>query len=259
MKKSFLVIAASVLLCSCQSEKSYTITGTLDIPAQVQYGDTVIDVPSFNDTWVYLLDLDQVVVDSALIENNSFTFEGKIKAKDAYYAYLLSQVANPSLIVIEPGDIDVYISPEVSVSGTPSNDCITDIEAALSNLNNDTYAMLEDLAQNYSAKGIDISEAIQDSIGTEYRKAMIALLDSAYATNKDNLGGAYVVLLRLMDSETVDAFESALQDYPDNIRDNQLFQITLQQMRQYEQMEQESGLEDLDSTMFAPAEELTSK
>lgn len=251
---SLLVLSSALLLCACQGEKSYTITGTLDLPAQIPYGDTIVDVPSFNDTWVYLIDLDYQKVDSALIEDNSFYFEGKVKQNDAFFVYLVSQLGQ-SILVVEPGDIEVYINPDITVSGTPSNDCMTDLESSLTNLNNDTYTYLADLTDSLSAVGEEVSDEQQMQIAEVYRTTMINLLDSAYEANKDNQGGAYAVLMRLMDAETVDDFETALERYPENIRNSQLIQLTLRQMREYEQMDQGSGLEDLDPSMFAPAED----
>lgn len=251
---SLLVLSSALLLCACQGEKSYTITGTLDLPAQIPYGDTIVDVPSFNDTWVYLIDLDYQKVDSALIEDNGFYFEGKVKQNDAFFVYLVSQLGQ-SILVVEPGDIEVYINPDITVSGTPSNDCMTDLESSLTNLNNDTYTYLADLTDSLSAVGEEVSEEQQQQIAEGYRTTMINLLDSAYEANKDNQGGAYAVLMRLMDAETVDDFETALERYPETIRNSQLIQLTLRQMREYEQMDQGSGLEDLDPSMFAPAED----
>lgn len=255
MKSSLLpILSSALLLCACQGEKSYTITGTLDLPTQIPYGDTIVDVPSFNDTWVYLVDLDYQKVDSALIEDNSFSFEGKVKQSEAFFVYLVSQIGQ-SLLVVEPGDIDVFINPEITISGTPSNDCMADLEAALTNLNNDTYTYLADLTDSLSAVGQEVSDEQQMQIAEEYRNTMVNMLDSAYQANKDNQGGAYAVLMRLMDAETVADFEESLQRYPENIRNSQIIQLSLRQMREYEQMESGNGLEDLDPSMFAPSEE----
>jgi len=250
------VSSAVLLLCACNQEKPYTITGTLDLPAQIPYGDTVVDMPSFEESMVYLLDLDQDVVDSVQIIDNHFSFEGKVKQDDAFYAYLITQMAEPSLIVIEPGKIEINITSTISVTGSPSNDCMNDLEASLAKLNSDTYLYMQELSDSLDAKGVQLSDEEQYRIAEDYRKAMVNTLETAYEENKDNLGGAYALLMRLMDVQSAAEFENSLEDYPESIRNNQLFQLTIQQLRQYEEMSQYgSGLEDLDPSMFAPAEE----
>ena len=113
----FALVISLLALCACKHEKPYTITGTLDLPAQIPYGDTIIDVPSFNDTWVYLLDFDNQLLDSALIADNAFHFEGTVDNRQPYYVQFVSQLGS-TLLVIEPGDIEVYIpsSPTACVA-----------------------------------------------------------------------------------------------------------------------------------------------
>lgn len=248
--------AAVVLLSACQKEMPYTITGTLDLPAEIPYGDTVIAVPSFEDTWVYLFDLDNQMVDSAQIQDNHFYFAGKVDPTDSYFVQLAMQMGQ-SLLVVEPGDIQVYIDrDDISITGTPSNDCICDIDAAMANLNNDTYAYLAELTDSLRNQGQELSDSITKQLSEDFRATIINVLDSAYQANKDNRGGVYAVLMRHLDAETSDEFEKAIADYPEEVRNNELLQLNLRMMRQYEQMYQQgSGLEGLDPSQFAPVEE----
>lgn len=253
-----LALAASVVLLSaCHKELPYTITGTLDLPEQIPYGDTVIDVPSFEDSWVYLFDLDNQLIDSTQVQDNHFYFTGEVKPEDSYFVQLAMSVGQ-SLLVVEPGDIQIYIDKDgLSITGTPSNDCICDIDAAMSNLNSDTYAYLADLTDSLRNEGRELTDSLTLQIAEDFRQTMVSVLDSAYQSNQDNLGAIYAVLMRHMDAETSEAFEQAIAAYPEQVRNNELLQLNLRMMRQYEQMYQadSTGLEGLDPSMFAPIEE----
>lgn len=255
IRHAFPVIAfGAVLLCACNSEQPYTITGTLDLPAQLPYGDTIIDVPSFDDTWVYLVDFDSNVIDSTLIQDNSFSFFGSVKPKDAYFVQLACQIGQ-TLIAIEPGDIEVVITPDFIVSGTPSNDCITDLESVLADLNNSIYTHLGALSDSLQQLGEELTDEMALQVADDYRNAMNAILDSTYEANKDNLGASYAVLMRHSDVQTSTEFEKALADYPEEIRNSQLVQVTLQQLRLYEKMMQEGSSDILDSLMVIPSDD----
>ncbi len=234
--KQFLLVSSAVCLCilsACKGEKPYTISGTLDLPDQIPYGDTIIDVPSFEGTWVYLLDFENQLLDSTQIASNSFHFEGTVDAKDSYYVQLVSQVGS-TLLVIEPGDIEVYMTTDISVSGTPSNDAMSDLDAALENLNTDTYNYLAHLTDSLRDTGEEVSEERQMQIFDEFREAMNRIIDSTYNNNKDNQAAAYAVLMRHMDVQTSEEFEKVIAQYPKSIQENELIQVNLRAMRQYE-------------------------
>ena len=165
----FALVISLLALCACKHEKPYTITGTLDLPAQIPYGDTIIDVPSFNDTWVYLLDFDNQLLDSALIADNAFHFEGTVDKRQPYYVQFVSQLGS-TLLVIEPGDIEVYINPDITVSGTPSNEAMADLDAALEDLNAETYDYLAQLTDSMRAEGSEeVPEDLQMQIAEQFR------------------------------------------------------------------------------------------
>lgn len=237
-----LLPVALVALSACNGNKPYTINGTLDLPAQIPYGDTVVDVPSFNDTWVYLFDFDYNPIDSALIEDNKFHFEGEVKPDEVYYAQFACQLGQ-ALIAIEPGDIEVYINPDIIVSGTPSNDCMADIDAALSNLNNDTYARLAQFTDNLHQIDQEPTEGDLKRFSDEFQRAMNAVLDSAYEDNKNNQGAAYAVLMKLVSCNSSKEFEQKIAEYPEKVQQNELIQTSLKMLRQYEQMADTSDFE----------------
>lgn len=247
-----------MLLCACNSEKTYTITGTLDLPDHIEMGDTILPVPSLEDEWVYIMDLENEAVDSTQIHDNKFSFSGKVKPDECYFVVLgIGSKLGQSLIAIEPGDIEVYMDQDdITVTGTPSNDCIADLDAAQAKLTTDTYAYFTSINDSLLNLGMVLSDSLAKPIVDEYESKMNALLDSAYNNNQDNLGGVYIVSRRYLDVTSSAELEQALEAYPEKIRNNELIQVTLRMFRQYEEMYQYgSGLEDLDPSMFAPAEE----
>ena len=243
----FALVISLLALCACKREKPYTITGTLDLPAQIPYGDTIIDVPSFNDTWVYLLDFENQLLDSALITDNAFHFEGTVDKTQPYYVQFVSQLGS-TLLVIEPGDIEVFINPDITVSGTPSNEAMADLDAALENLNAETYDYLAQLTDSLRATGSEeVPEELQMQIAEQFRTRMNQILDSTYQANRNNQAAAYAAIMRHIDVQSADEFEEAMAQYPKSIRENELVQINLRSLRQYEQ-----SLED-DSLIFDPS------
>jgi len=235
----FPILLSAVCLgifSACTKNNEYTITGTLDLPAQIPYGDTIIDMPSFEGTWVYLLDFSNQLIDSAQISDNSFSFKGEVEPDDTYYVQLASQIGS-TLLVIEPGDIEVFMNPDITVSGTPSNDAMTDIDAALENLNNDTYEYLAMLTDSLRNNGEEVSEDMQKQIADEFHETMINILDSAYEANKDNQAAAYAIIMRHMDVLSADEFEKAIEKYPKFIQENELVQVNLRAMREFEKLD----------------------
>ena len=230
------VSALAVMLCSCNREKPYNINGTLDLPEQIPFGDTVITVPSFEDTWVYLLNFDQTPIDSTQIHDNAFSFTGSIKPSDAYYVQLVSQIGS-ALLVIEPGDIDVYIDGNIKVTGTPANDCIADVDAAIDDLNNATYDHYAVISDSLRELGEEVTEEQQKAIYDDMKLAMAHIVDSIYEANKDNKGAVYATLMLLSDARSSEEFEQRLAKYPAEIREDALLKSTVDMMHYYEMMQ----------------------
>ena len=121
--KLFLALAVAVLLGACASRTKYTITGhAADFEdGRRAYLATVAD--------------DEIVIlDSSIVENNSFTFKGKVEkpcwAKIGVLESLESGEGIMVEIILEPGNItlgdyDEKKSRERTATGTPLNDKLT--------------------------------------------------------------------------------------------------------------------------------------
>ena len=121
--KLFLALAVAVLLGACTNQTKYTITGhAADFEdGRRAYLATVAD--------------DEIVIlDSSIVENNSFTFKGKVEkpcwAKIGVLESLESGEGIMVEIILEPGNItlgdyDEKKSRERTATGTPLNDKLT--------------------------------------------------------------------------------------------------------------------------------------
>ena len=214
MKKYlFLAVSCLVALSSCNFAKPYTITGGFNVPEEFDLGDTIIQRGPLDGGYVYMLDLDGTPVDSALIEDETFIFEGKISQKDAYFAYIASDYAY-GIIAVEPGDINLTIGQQIVAYGTPTNDAINDVDS-----------QIDELAQDFSEKmmsyvgedNVAPSDSIIMPIYLDFNNKCESLLDSLYECNKDNLVGIYIVNIKTSSAQTLEEFESMLEGYDEYI------------------------------------------
>lgn len=114
-KFSFLLIAA-IAMFSCQTNKTYKISGTVADPA-------------YEGKNVYVQEMtanEMIPVDTTVITNGTFTFEGQADTTVLRFI-ALDETVNPQkpsrvLAVLEPGNIVVKFDSINTVSGTNLND-----------------------------------------------------------------------------------------------------------------------------------------
>lgn len=219
--KKILYFAAlcTLILTSCNGKKAYRIEGSFDVPDSLNFGDTVIARESFEGSWVYMCDLDGEPFDSVQVdEGEKFVFEGKVSAKDAFFAYITSDYTY-GIIAIEPGDYAMTISNEVLAYGSPLNDAINDIDASVveieQNISDRVLAAVE-------AAGGNPTDSIMMPYYIEFNSLYNQLIDSVYNSNKDNLVGVYAVNIITSGAESVDELEFMLEEYDDYIANSPL-------------------------------------
>ena len=181
-------------MASCSNEKPYTIQGRIELPDSLLVGDSLMATPSLEGWQVYMLNLDGESIDSVEISDNQFVFQGEVNSKDPYFVYLASDLC-VGLIAIEPGDIEVVIDAEsLTATGTPVNDMMIDIDATLLNLQQDTYAEMAALTQEYG-------EAMPDSLimplYQDYMSRYNQVVDSFYQTNPEGLAAVVTIVLSI--------------------------------------------------------------
>ena len=213
MKKLvFAAVLSLIFLSSCNFAKSYKISGEFDIPMELNLGDTIIERDLFDGGYVYMLELDGTPIDSALIEDEKFVFEGKIKEKDACFVYVANEFAQ-GIVALEPGEIHITIEQGLFAYGTPTNDAINDVDARI-----------DELAQDFSDKVMALSEdnanpsdSILMPIYNDFNAKCELLLDSLYEANKNTLAGIYIVNIKTSSAQTLEELEERLEGYDDYV------------------------------------------
>ena len=106
-----------LLSFSCNSKSNFTISGQL--PDKTYDGEKIYLVPIENAI--------KERVDSAVIQNGKFSFEGQILTPEIYVIRakpVLRYNLEELLVVSEPGTLTVRLDKSSSVSGTPLNDSL---------------------------------------------------------------------------------------------------------------------------------------
>lgn len=248
MKKLLLAaLGAAALLTSCNLEKSWRIVGSVDLPQEITLTDTTYARPSLAGQWVYLCDLDGSFVDSTLVaEDETFLFEGKVKAKEPYFIAVMSNVGS-GLIVIEPGVIQMSLGEELSATGTVLNDGVTDLNAALANQEEEMRARYEALADSM---GENMNYEVLTTFYEASRQRMAQLLDSVYKSNQKNLVGVYAASYKIASTaESSQQMLEQLDAYSDYVKNSALIQTSLDYMlemeRQYSDYQSQGVFDNL--------------
>ena len=171
MKKKSCLFFTSLLLfvltISCHENKSdhnlYTLTGKLPIDG-------------FDGRFVYLYQIgydsvDYVLLDSARIFEDSFSFTGEIPERlTAYHLFIGKEDVNrivhpPLLFVPEKGNIEMILDKEYTpvVSGTEQNDKLYTFLSVLNDLNTRFKMASDSLRGNEKLKAQDFEKGLKNS------------------------------------------------------------------------------------------------
>lgn len=242
------ILLLITLMASCSNEKPYTIQGRVELPDSLLVGDSLMATPSLEGWQVYMLNLDGESIDSVEISDNQFVFQGEVNSKDPYFVYLASDLC-VGLIAIEPGDIEVVIDAEsLTATGTPTNDMMIDIDATLLNLQQDTYAEMAALTQEY---GETMPDSLMMPLYQDYMSRYNQVVDSFYQTNPEGLAAVYCVNVLTSHAQTSDELMEALAEYPVEIQNAPLMQSRLTYLRGIESYYQMLEGQMQDTTSFS--------
>lgn len=226
-KLAFFVLAALATLVSCNREKPYTISGSFDIPDSLNFGDTVIAREPLDGMYVYMLNLDGEPIDSVMVENETFTFTGKVSAKDPYFAYIACDYSY-GIIAIEPGEYGMTIGEEVLAFGSPTNDAINDIDARLTDIEQSVY---EKLVVAMEQSGNEPSDSLLMPLYLEFNEKYASLLDSISDANRKTLIGVYVANIKTSEAASEEELEQMLEGYDDYVKESPLMDARRQYLR----------------------------
>lgn len=158
MKKFSILFIAAISLIACQN-KTYKVTGNV---ADASYEGKNVYVQEMTDT-------EMITVDTAIVKDGAFTFEGRADSTVLRFIALDETVSstNPSrvLLVLEPGKIEVKFDSLVTVSGTKLNDDYTSFRKDQQELSKEIRA----LSQTYQSA--TMAGTMTDSLDTEITKA----------------------------------------------------------------------------------------
>ena len=148
MKKYLTLAAAALLLVACSEKPGYEISGT-------------VANADLNGKYVYLYEYgvqDAAPMDSALVQNGTFTFKGTQDAPALRKLAFAEDVVEPkraasgenapftSIFVLENGKLQAILDEAASaVSGTPENDGLKALQAQMKTLRADMEKLSADM------------------------------------------------------------------------------------------------------------------
>lgn len=148
MKKYLTLAAAALLLVACSEKPGYEISGT-------------VANADLNGKYVYLYEYgvqDAAPMDSALVQNGTFTFKGTQDAPALRKLAFAEDVVEPkraasgenapftSVFVLENGKLQAVLDEAASaVSGTPENDGLKALQAQMKTLRADLEKLSADM------------------------------------------------------------------------------------------------------------------
>lgn len=167
MQKTIVFLSAIfIVFISCKTdvktdtnENGYTINGTLQ---------------ATNTSYVYLLNEQNIKIDSSKIKNNSFIFKGIVKTPKTYKFQVKNQPKTHSF-VLENGVHNILLNKEVTIiSNGELNTKINQFNILKNDLNNKKLALLNNFTKG-TLKTKDLRKSIE-AINADQKKITIAYI-----------------------------------------------------------------------------------
>ena len=177
---SSLLMTATLIFTSCGGGKRYTIEGN-------------VDSRDFDSLYVYLYDYNAEIIDSTMVLQGHFIFEGEVETPE-----LINFVCpyGSELMALEPGHTQLVIEQSgIAEYGTPCNDEINLLKTTITDYGTEATEKLNQLAA-IANDTMDVETLVME-INRSFVEQINKVLDSTYSANKDNLAGLYVFLLKL--------------------------------------------------------------
>lgn len=183
MKKNLLIAASALLLAACSEKPGYVILGSVS--------DT-----DLNGKYVYLFQSvargeQQQALDSALIENNAFTFNGTADSAQACLLFIPKENAKPQTVdfILENANMTAtFNESEAYVSGSLENDLLTALNKQEKEIDKSFEAINKELKSEVEAV---VEAAKEKEIALE--KQLNELKKEFITKNLNTLSGAIVL------------------------------------------------------------------
>ena len=231
MKKSLITTLCGMslallatMIVSCSGGKSYKIDG-------------IVNDAQFEGKKVYLVN-DRDAVDSAVVKDGAFTFEGK--AEEAWIGTLYAMGETTQLqqdLIVEPGNIIVDLLTE-HIGGTALNDSLQlflkeDAEGEFE-VEMEMYIEQYYMAQN--AEERSVAEHMYDSLEAIATTRIYDQALAFYGDNRDNILGAYAMaVLCSTDRLTYNQLNELLSDAADVVKNHKPVSAKLAQLKAVEE------------------------
>ena len=177
MKKILFLSVVAVIFAACQSKTEYTING--EVTDSSFEGQQVTLVEDVNN--------DMVAVDSTIVTNGKFTFKGETESPALRF---ISLDRSRTLIMLEPGKINVKHDTDFEVSGTPINDAFNTFNSKQNELNEEMMSISNEY-RNAEADGTlteELTAELVTKINDARDKGKSLLVDFIEANIKNELG-----------------------------------------------------------------------
>lgn len=176
MKKTIFFLVIATLLVACQSNKDYTIKGT-------------VANAGFEGKKVYLQDTAMVTVDTFTIKDGAFVFNGKADTTVLRFVSLEEGVDTKDLtripVLVEPGNIEVTFDSVVTVTGSPANQAYTDYRIKQRDLSKKLRSIVEQY--NSAASAGNMTDSLDAEINSAYDKVAAEIDTLNYDFVKSNI------------------------------------------------------------------------
>lgn len=186
MKKLLLLSVVAVLFAACQNKSEYTITGKV---SGEEFDGQMVYMERWNDSVM-------AKVDSVTITNGEFQFKGEVEKPSLRFL----SIGDPknrlqTMVVAEPGNIEVNYDSLFHVSGTGLNNSYADFEKESRNLS----SKMQSIASEYNTAMRDdsMTEELDSQLKGDYEKVQEQLKDLNYnfvKSNIDNELGQYLFM-----------------------------------------------------------------
>lgn len=186
MKKFLFLSAIAVIFAACQNKSEYTINGSVADP--IYEGQQV--------NLVELEDDAMVTVDSTIIANGKFIIKGSTESSALrFITFGENEKRARSIVMVEPGKINVTYDSVFLISGSPINDAYSNFNLEQEELT----SKIRSLSDQYNTAMVD--GTMTDELDKELSSAYEKIADEAKAlnfdfvkSNIDNELGQYIFL-----------------------------------------------------------------
>jgi thiol-disulfide isomerase/thioredoxin len=192
MRKLFFLPAVAIILWSCQNQ-NFNIRGT-------------VTDPTFEGANVYLQELvdeDFVTLETAVVQNGTFTFSGK--PDDVMRFVTLDEQTIP--VLLEQGTTVMTIGDVVTMSGTPVNTAFSEFQIENAEIRRQMTVAFEPLRRLAEANAV--TEEAQEEFRITHSGLTTELQHLTFAFGKDNINNA---MGRFVIINSFNIFSSEMRD-----------------------------------------------